>query len=88
MTQINKAWESFVINGRLPATDVRTLVAQSWQRSARLQIGADRLAAPVIEAGELHRRRLQSAGLLAAAAPVLARSRMGPRLHLRALPAL
>ena len=76
MTQINKAWESFVINGRLPATDVRTLVAQSWQRSARLQIGADRLAAPVIEAGELHRRRLQSAGLLAAAAPVLARSRM------------
>ncbi|MDO5057137.1 MAG: sigma 54-interacting transcriptional regulator [Lautropia sp.] len=76
MPPINKAWESFVCDGTLPDQEVRPLVAQSWERSARLQIGADRLAAPLIEAGELHRRRLESAGLLAAAAPVLARSRL------------
>lgn len=75
MVQVQKAWERFLSDGKLLESLIRPVVAQSWKRCAQLQIGAGRRQAPLLTAGELHRRRVLSARLIAAAAPALERSR-------------
>lgn len=73
-TQISRAWERFVGRGLLPTTDIRSVVVQSWQRSADRQVNFTRHQTPVLNEGDLHQRRVQSADMISAANPALQRS--------------
>ncbi|MFB9952411.1 sigma-54-dependent Fis family transcriptional regulator [Rhizobium puerariae] len=73
--QIRQAWERFVSDGELPGQTIRDVVTQSWKRSAGFHVGFNRRLAPMVEEGELHRRRTGNAILISAAAPALGRSR-------------
>ncbi|MFD1198548.1 sigma-54-dependent Fis family transcriptional regulator [Brucella gallinifaecis] len=74
-TEVKRAWEQFVSRGQLPTTKIRSVVAQSWQRSAEMQVSFARKQAPVLSEGDLHRRKLHSVDMIAAAVPALQRSR-------------
>lgn len=74
-TQVRQAWERFVSDGELPTSAIRSVVTQSWKRSADFQVGYKRRHAPMVEEGELHRWRMRNASMIAAAAPALERSR-------------
>jgi transcriptional regulator of acetoin/glycerol metabolism len=73
--QIRRAWERFVSGGARADAAVRDVVTRSWGRSADFHVGFDRRRAPKVEDGELHRKRVESATIISAAATALERSR-------------
>lgn len=73
--EIRQAWERFVSDGELPNSAIRSIVTRSWKRSADFQVGYQRDRAPILEEGELHRKRASNAVMISAAAPALERSR-------------
>ncbi|WP_266033142.1 sigma-54-dependent Fis family transcriptional regulator [Brucella intermedia] len=74
--EVKRAWERFISRGLLSASDIRSVVAQSWQRSASGQVSVTRKQAPILDEGEFHRRKLHSADMISAAVSALQRSRL------------
>jgi len=68
------AWEKFVERGTL-ASDLRSSVAASWQRSKNHQITIDRARAPLVADAELFRHRSKNAPLRHAARCALENSK-------------
>lgn len=76
MLKVQKAWERFVSDGKLLESQIRPVIAQSWRRSAQMNIGAGRRQAPLLSEAELYQKRVENARLLNAAGKALERSRM------------
>ncbi|MGB8400553.1 sigma-54-dependent Fis family transcriptional regulator [Bradyrhizobium sp.] len=72
--EVRAAWEKFVERGALSA-DLRSSVAASWQRSRNHRVTIDRARAPLVEDGELFRRRTKHAALRHAARCALENSK-------------
>ena len=72
--EVRAAWERFVDSGAL-ATDLRTSIAQSWQRCKNHQVTTDRAMAPFVADAELFRHRSKYASLRHAARCALENSR-------------
>ena len=68
------AWEKFVERGAL-SSDLRSSVANSWQRSRNHRVTIDRAMAPLAADAELFRHRSKSAALRHAARRALESSR-------------
>jgi transcriptional regulator of acetoin/glycerol metabolism len=71
---VRAAWEQFVERGAL-AIDLRSSVANSWQRSKSHQVTVDRATAPLVAEAELFRHRSKHARLRHAARHALEDSR-------------
>ncbi|WP_415219801.1 sigma-54-dependent Fis family transcriptional regulator [Rhodopseudomonas sp.] len=71
---VRAAWERFVERGAL-AGELRSPVANSWQRSRRHQVAVDRATAPLVAEAELFRQRAKHGALRHAARPALENSR-------------
>lgn len=71
---VRAAWEQFVERGAL-AIDLRSSVANSWQRSKNHQVTVDRAMAPLVAEAELFRHRSKHAPLRHAARHALENSR-------------
>ncbi|SHO66518.1 Transcriptional regulator of acetoin/glycerol metabolism [Pseudoxanthobacter soli DSM 19599] len=70
---IRRAWETFLTEGRRPPS-ISPALASSWERSRTSGVVSRLTEAPLSGEPEVHRRRRQSAALLAAARPALTRS--------------
>ncbi|WP_420135255.1 sigma-54-dependent Fis family transcriptional regulator [Rhodopseudomonas sp.] len=71
---VRAAWERFVERGALP-NELRTHVANSWQRSRGHQVAIDRDKAPLVAEAELFRQRAKHVSLRHAARNALESSR-------------
>ena len=70
---IRRAWETFLTEGRR-SPSISPALASSWERSRTSGVVSRQTEAPLSAEPEVHRRRRQSAALLAAARPALTRS--------------